>query len=441
MATFKPVELIEVYIWNKRVGAVAMDPNRGYYAFEYDAKFRKTGIELAPFQMPLSLATGPFIFTALPLETFKRLPAMLADALPDAFGNALVNAWMADKGVAADKITTLDRLAYMGKRGMGALEFRPARGSHVASSAALQLGKLVNVARQAVSGTVADDPHAKAVLAQIIQVGTSAGGARAKAAVAWNEATDELRPGQFDVEDGFQHWLLKFDGVGEDKALGVSKDYGRIEYAYSLMAKEAGVDMSRCHLLSENGRSHFMTQRFDRDGNKRIHMQSLCAISHMDYKQVGTHSYNQLFDAIQRLGLGQDTLRQAFRRMVFNVMAANRDDHPKNFAFLLSEGGTWKLAPAFDVTFSYRPDSAWVNQHLMSVNGKFSDITSQDIEAVAEQMGIRLEARTAIREVGKAVARWPEFAATAGVQEAEVEQIDAQIKLFCKPITDRENLA
>src|SRR5665213_2726727 len=277
---------------------------------------------------------------SLPLiaSSYQRLPGLLADALPDRFGNALIDAWMAKRGIERDSITALDRLAYMGRRGLGALEFYPATGSATESQKPLEMMELVEEARRVVRGDLAGDAHAVAALANIIRVGTSAGGARAKAVIAWNPRTEEIRSGQFNVPEGFEHWLLKFDGVGEDHALGTSGDYGRIEYAYHLMAKRAGVTMEPCRLLRENGRAHFMTRRFDRDGDGKHHIQSLCALQHLDYNQRATHGYEQYFMVICNLGLGDDSLQQAFRRMAFNVMARNCDDHTKNFGFRLKEG-------------------------------------------------------------------------------------------------------
>ena len=419
---YKPVTAVEVRLWGHTVGAVALDPKLGYYAFEYAPKFVASGIELAPLTMPLAQARDPFVFVALPELTYQRLPALLADALPDDFGNALINAWMASQGVAPSEITALDRLAYMGKRGMGALEFRPARGPHVASSTAVDLAALVESARRAVQGEIGSDPHAKAALAQIIQVGTSAGGARAKAAIAWNPHTEEIRAGQFDVEHGFEHWLLKFDGMGADRELGASRDYGRIEYAYHLMARHAGIDMSPCRLLEEGGRAHFMTRRFDRDGNKKHHMQTLCAMAHLDYKQRATHDYSQLLLTIQQLKLGHVALEEAFRRIAFNVMAANCDDHAKNFSFLLREGGAWELAPAYDVIHAYNPNGEWTYQHLMAVNGKFSGITRADFLAVADRFGIG-SAPKVLKLVSEAVAAWPEFAQLARLSSAEAGRV------------------
>lgn len=421
----RPVNAIEVRIWGQTVGAVALDPRLGYYAFEFDPRFAASGIDLAPLAMPLAKAREPFVFTDLPEASFKRLPALLADALPDDFGNSLIDAWMAGKGVAKSAITPLDRLAYMGKRGMGALEFRPTRGPNVASQTAIKLSKLVDSARQAVHGEIDTDTHAKAALAQIIQVGTSAGGARAKAAIAWNPATSEIRAGQFDVGNGFEHWLLKFDGMGKDNELGASQDYGRIEYAYSLMAREAGIAMMPCRLLEENGRAHFMTRRFDRDGNRKHHMQTLCAMAHLDYKQKATHDYNQLFLTIVQLGLGHEALTEAFRRMVFNIMAANCDDHSKNFSFLLRQGSQWELAPAYDVTHAYNPQGEWTYQHLMGVGGRFSGITQADCLSVADRFGIG-PAKQVIRQVKAAIDRWPEFATQAGVEADEIRRIGRQ---------------
>jgi serine/threonine-protein kinase HipA len=419
---YKPVHAIEVRIWNKAVGAVALDPKLGYYVFEYSPRFITTGIELAPLTMPLAQARSPFVFADLPELTYKRLPAMLADALPDDFGNALIDAWMANKGISKNQITPLDRLAYMGKRGMGALEFRPARSPAIASSTAIKLSHLVESARQAVHGEIGNDQLTHAALAQIIQVGTSAGGARAKAAIAWNPATDEIRAGQFDVAPGFEHWLLKFDGMGADWELGGSQDYGRIEYAYHLMAKAAGIHMSSCRLLEEGGRAHFMTSRFDREGNRKHHLQSLCAMAHLDYKQKGVNEYSQLFQVMDQLELGYPAKEEAFRRMAFNVMAANCDDHSKNVSFLLREEGNWELAPAYDVTHAHNPEGEWTHQHLLGVNGKFSGITRADLLAVAERFAIGTAAKV-LTQVAKAVAAWPDFAHQAALPEDGIMRI------------------
>ena len=426
---YKPVEAIEVRVWGRRVGAVALDTRLRFYAFEYEPKFLKTGIELAPLTMPLAQAREPFVFPALPELTYKRLPALLADALPDDFGNALIDAWMATQGVGRGSITTLDRLAYMGRRGMGALEFKPVTGPTAKKSTALVLSDLVEEARRAVHGKLGSDDRARAALAQIIRVGTSAGGARAKAVVAWNPKTEEIRAGQFDVDHGFEHWLLKFDGVGKDRALGDSQEYGRIEYAYYKMSTAAGIDMSPCRLLEEGGRAHFMTKRFDRDGNRKHHMQTLCAMAHLDYRQTASHDYSQLFQTIDQMGLGYEALEEAFRRMAFNVMAANCDDHTKNFSFLLREGEGWTLAPSYDVTYAHDPQNKWLFQHLMSVNGKFADIARDDLLTVADRFGIGTATKI-LKQIGAAIKEWPDFAASANVSPKERDRIGGHHRIL-----------
>ncbi|HET8891716.1 MAG TPA: type II toxin-antitoxin system HipA family toxin [Candidatus Angelobacter sp.] len=422
----KHARAIEVRAWNRRVGAAALDPGLGYYVFAFDPKWQRTGIELAPLTMPVDSPQGKFVFPNLPEPTFQRLPGMLADALPDDFGNALIDAWMADHGMTRSEVTPIDRLAYMAKRGTGALEFRPARGPNRESSTPLEMKTLVEDARKLIQGDLSHDAHARAVLANLIHVGTSAGGARAKAVIAWNPKTNILRSGQFDAPEGFEHWLLKFDGVGKYAELGTGADYGRIEYAYHLMAKQAGIEMYPCRLLEENGRAHFMTRRFDREviegHTVKHHMQTLCAIDHMDFKQRGTHAYAQLFMATLRLKLGDEALEQVFRRMVFNVMARNCDDHTKNFAFRLKQGGTWELAPAYDVTHAYNPKGEWTYQHLMSVNGKFKDITRQDLLEEADRFSVPGRS-SALADVRSALDNWPEAAKEAGLSKSVIDRI------------------
>ena len=429
----RDVPVIEVRIWNRLVGAAALDPSIGFYVFEYDPAWIRGGQELAPLHMPLSNTRSLFVFPTLSEATYFRLPALLADALPDDFGNALIDAWMAQRGVEKSAITVLDRLAYMGKRGMGALEFRPARGSHNESSAPLEMKQLIEEARKLVEGTFAVDDEAKGALANIVKVGTSAGGARAKAVIAWNPATDEVRSGQFDAAPGFEHWLLKFDGMGKDNELGTSGGYGRIEYAYHLMALAAGIDMAPCRLLEENGRAHFMTRRFDRqlvDGlTQKHHLQTLCAINHLDFRQRATHDYAQLFMTIARLGLGDAAISQAFRRMAFNVMARNCDDHTKNFSFLLANGAPWVLAPAYDLTLAYNPKGEWTYQHLMSVNRKFNNITRDDLLSVADRFGVR-KPDAALSDVRAAVANWSDFAAQANIPELLKDRVARDLLLL-----------
>lgn len=426
----KDVSVIEVRAWGHLVGAVALDPTLSYYAFEYDPAWKRSGRELAPLHLPLKSARSVYVFPTLPESTYFRLPALLADALPDDFGNALIDAWMAQRGIDKSSVTVLDRLAYMGKRGMGALEFRPARGANKESSAPVEMQELVEEARRLVQGTFSVDHEASAALANIIKVGTSAGGARAKAVIAWNPATDEVRSGQFDAAPGFEHWLLKFDGVGKDEELGTGEGYGRIEFAYYLMATAAGIRISDSRLLEENGRAHFMTRRFDReliDGKTvKHHIQTLCAMNHLDFRQRGTHDYSQLFITASALGLGDEAMEQIFRRMAFNVMARNCDDHTKNFAFILRQGQAWNLAPAYDVTHAYNPNGVWTNQHLMSVNRKFTDITREDLLAVADRFGIPKPGNI-LSDVHAAIDNWSQFARRANLSPALQDRVGADL--------------
>ena len=417
---YRPVDLIEVRAWGATVGGVSIDPGLGYYVFEYDPKWQARGIELAPLTMPVSQSLH--VFPLLPEATYKRLPAMLADALPDDFGNALIDAWMAREGVPKSAITPLDRLAYLGARGMGALEFKPTRGPRHRKATAVAISRLVVSARNALSGKFDGDRETEAAITNLIQVGTSAGGARAKAVIAWNPETLEIRSGQLPADPGFDYWLLKLDGVGKDSELGTGGYYGRIEYAYYRMAKAAGIEMFESRLLEENGRAHFMTRRFDRQDGGKQHIQTLCAMQHLDFKQRGTHDYNQYFQAIAALKLPESALEEGFRRMVFNVLAANCDDHTKNLSFLMDESGQWRLSPAYDVTHAYNPKGEWTYQHLMSVNGKFQGITRADLEAVGDRFLIP-GYRRIITTVVEAVRRWPGFAETAGLPPDEMTRI------------------
>ena len=433
--SYKPAEVIEVRAWGRRVGAVALNPATGWYSFAYAPEWVAGGMELAPLHM--GLRTQPYEFPQLRRETFYGLAPLLADALPDKFGNALVDAWMAEQGVAGTDITPLDRLAYAADRAMGALEFRPpARDETSQPPSAVQLADLVLAARLTVRGEFASDETAHAALQQLIQVGTSAGGARAKAVVAFNPRTFQVHSAYDDPAEGFEHWLVKLDGVsgagmdGHGGELGDSAPYGRIEYAYSDMAKAAGIDMMPCQLLAEGPRRHFMTKRFDRgpDG-ERFHVLSLCGMANLDYNLIAAHSYDQYFQSISALGLELDELAQAYRRMVFNVMAVNRDDHTKNFAFLRSADAGWHLSPAFDVTHAYNPASPWISRHLMAVNGKFEAIALEDLHAVGERNDVP-GYRQIVRSVRDVVAEWPSFAARAEVEDETTKTIGADMERF-----------
>jgi serine/threonine-protein kinase HipA len=350
---------------------------------------------------------------------------MIADSLPDAFGNSLIDAWMATQGISPSQITPLDRLAYLGKRGMGALEFLPDIGPTDPRPTAIDLSELVLAARAAVHGSVMDDQQAEEALYEIINVGTSAGGARAKAIINFNPETLEVQSGHLPASPGFQPWLLKFDGIGKDLQLGNTEIYGRIEYAYSLMAKAAGIDVPPTRLLEENGRAHFMTRRFDRDDQgHKVHMQSLCAMNAVDFNLRGTNEYAQYFQCIEALNLGDDAKTEAFRRLVFNIIAMNRDDHSKNFAFLLDENQGWRLAPAYDVTFAYNPEGRWTRQHLMAVDGKFSEIRHTDLLVFADRHQIP-RAKSTIEAVQQAVNSWSEYATLAGISPTQAETLGA----------------
>ncbi|MBK8801336.1 MAG: type II toxin-antitoxin system HipA family toxin [Fibrobacteres bacterium] len=420
---FKQVEVIHVFMWGKHMGALAMQPAYGFYGFSFTEEFKRSGIEPAPLKMP---TTGDevHVFPNLPELTYNRLPAMLSDALPDAFGNALIDRYMAERGFAPSAVSALDRLAYMGKRSMGALEFKPSPNDAARSVTAIDLNELVEEAKEAISGSISNELEARRSLQHIIDVGTSAGGARAKAVIAWNQATNEIRSGQAaNCPKGFEQWLLKFDGV-TNRLLGDPDEFGRTEYAYHLMARAAKIEMTDCQLLEENGRAHFMTKRFDRDGSIRHHAQTLCAMAHLDYKLKGVHAYTQLFSTIKELGLPYEDLEQAYRRMVFNVMARNCDDHTKNVSFLLKQGNGWRLAPAYDMTFSYNPASEWIQQHLMSVNGKFKNFALSDLQAEAKVHKVGTS-NVVIKEIRAAVAQWPEFARIAGVSAKETQRIQS----------------
>lgn len=421
---YEPTTVVEVRAWGQTVGAVSGTASG--YGFQYTPEWKRSGVELSPLLMPTRDRRTVFTFGSLSEPTFQGLPPMLADALPDRFGNSVVDAWLAAEGVDSSRITPLDRLAYLGARGMGALEFIPDRGPEVPPPTALDLAQLIFAARAVLTGTLTDDSHAEDALTQMISVGTSAGGARAKALVNINDVTKEIRSGQVPPANGETAWLLKFDGVGVDHQLGDSQQYTRIEYAYSLMARAAGITMAPTRLLHENGRSHFLTQRFDRDVGARIHMQSLCGLASVDFNLIGVNDYAQLFTAALSLQLGDDALTEIFRRMSFNVAAANHDDHSKNHSFLLREGGEWELSPAYDITFARDTANIWLNQHLMGVNGKFSNITRSDLLAVADRFAIP-GAKKALSQVADAVDSWPQFATESGLDAAAQASIAREL--------------
>jgi serine/threonine-protein kinase HipA len=424
---FKRVELVEVSAWGQTVGVVARDPRSGYFAFEYEPSWVKRGIELSPLH--LRNTRGVFAFPNLPHHTFHGLPAMLADALPDSFGTSLLDAYLVGLGVAAKDITSLDRLGYLGSRGIGALEFATPLGPPAQPETAYEIARLVVEGRNAVAGSFGTENEATASVRDLLQVGSSAGGLRAKAIIAWNENTGEIRGGHIDAPDGFEHWILKLDGVGDGRSnlSDAQAEDGRIEFAYSLMAKAAGLEMAPSQLLEEGGRAHFLTQRFDRVGNTKVHMQTLCGLAHLGFRAIGTHDYAQYLAVVRSLGIGAAAEQQAFRRVAFNVMAANRDDHTKNFAFLLEEAGSWKLAPAYDLTCG-----GDLQFHNTSVNGNFGDIAETDLLTLADRFEIGSVADV-LAEVADAVSSWSEFARSADLSKSAT----AEVAKHLSPLTVR----
>ena len=419
-----------VVLWGRDIAAVTWDETRDIGVFQYQPEFVNSGIQVAPLTM--RLAEGTFEFPSLAKATFKGLPGLLADSLPDKFGNAVIDAWLATQGRNPDSLNPVERLCYIGTRGMGALEFKPTTAGAPTSRQNLQVGQLVKLAnrvlnsRESLQGEFTGDDDAEAIQ-DILRVGTSAGGARAKAILAWNEETGEFRSGQVDLPEGFTQWLMKFDGISnnKDKELNDPQGYGRIEYAYYLMALEAGIEMNRCRLHNEGGRSHFMTQRFDRtEENAKLHMQSLGAIQHFDFNQAGAYSYEQAIRAILKLNLSPKQVEQQFRRATFNVIARNQDDHVKNIAFLMNREGEWSLSPAYDVAYSYNPNGEWTSQHQMSINGKRDHFELSDLIALANAGGIKKrKAEEITSEVSEAVGTWQKQADAAGVSQKDANKI------------------
>jgi serine/threonine-protein kinase HipA len=422
--------IAEVSLWGRTIGAVTMETGDRVAAFQYDPAFARSGIELSPIVMPSSDLI--YTFPSLPYSTFHGLPGLLADSLPDRFGNALIDAWLATQGRTPESFNAVERLCYTGSRGMGALEFVPALGPQSRTATKLRIDALVQLAsevlthRHELPASFKGAARQKA-LNDILMVGTSAGGARAKAVIAWNPQTNDVRSGQVAAGTGFEYWLLKFDGVtgNKDKELEDPQGYGAIEYAYHLMAKAAGITMSECRLLEEGGRRHFMTRRFDRPpGGAKLHMQSLCALAHFDFNQAGAYAYEQALLTIRQLDLPMAAVEEQFRRMLFNIVARNQDDHVKNIAFLMDKQGEWSLAPAFDVTYSYNPSGSWTATHQMTLNGKRDDFSVADFDACAKAAIMkRGRASTILDEVRAAVQRWPEFAAAAQLSDITRDKI------------------
>ena len=420
----------EVILWGTRIGTVVLPDDSNFTTFRYDENFLNSGIEVAPIHMPLS--PRQYSFAALPQETFHGLPGLLADSLPDRFGNAVINHWLASQGRDPDSFNAVERLCYTGKRGMGALEYKPATGPRFEDGEQINVDSLVKLASDVL--TQRKDMHFSATnndMRQILQIGTSAGGARAKAVIAWNEEKNDIRSGQIEAGKGYSYWLIKFDGVDSNGDYN-EKDpplYTRIEYAYHLMAKAAGIQMNECKLYQQNGLYHFLTKRFDREENgRKLHMQSLGAMAHYDYKDENATSYEMAAVVLRKLNLPFDQMEQLCLRMVFNVLAKNCDDHVKNISFLMDRSGEWRLAPAYDLTYAYKPDNRWLKAHQMSVNNKRVDITENDLISCASAMDIsEAKCRNMILRVKEAISKFRVYAESANIPPDAIELIYQKI--------------
>lgn len=430
------MQVAEAKIWGKLVGAVAWDAEEGYAVFEFDSKFRQTGWDLSPLKMSLSENRSEFSFPELrkdrnsEYDTFKGLPGLLADALPDRYGNQLINLWLAQQGRPLDSMNPVEMLCFIGTRGMGALEFEPAVFSESKRTFSIEIDGLVTMAKKVLNQRKAFNTNLnkqeEQAVREILRIGTSAGGARPKAVIAWSEKSGEVKSGQTKAPKGFEHWLIKLDGVS-DVQLGSSHGYGRVEMAYYNMAVSCGIVMMPSRLLEENGRAHFMTKRFDREGNDvKHHVQTFCGLKHFDYNLVNSFSYEQLFQCMRELKLTYADAEQMFRRMVFNVIARNCDDHTKNFSFLLKQGGKWELAPAYDMCHAWRPESKWVSQHSLSINGKRNNITKSDLLVIGDSIGLK-KASEIIDEINEVVIDWKKFADEADVKAKLRDEISESL--------------
>lgn len=425
-----------VKLWGREIGAVSLDDREQFARFQYLPEFARSRFQIAPIKMPLS--DQVYQFPELNPRTFHGLPGLLADSLPDKFGNRLIDRWLAQQGRAPETFNAVERLCYTGTRGMGALEFSPAQGPRRSKARKIDLDVLVELASNILAtraeyvGSLQPPARQKA-LEDLLLVGTSAGGARAKAVIAWNPETNEVRSGQVAAGKGFSYWLLKFDGVSDnkDKELADPEGFGLIEFAYYKMALAAGITMTECRLLKEQSRSHFMTRRFDRlEGGGKLHLQSLCAMGHFDFDDPTSYSYEQALLVMRQLELPTPSLEQQYRRLVFNVVARNQDDHVKNIAFLMDQAGTWSLAPAFDVVYSYNPLGQWTSQHQMSINGKHDGFVRDDFRAIGKVALLRQGRDLAILdEVIDAVKRWPQFAEGEGIPAQDIRRISATHRL------------
>jgi serine/threonine-protein kinase HipA len=426
------VNYAHIRIWEEIAGTVSWNPAREIASFEYDPKFVTKGLDLSPLKMPLQ-AGQIYSFPELNRTTYKGLPGLLADSLPDKFGNSLINRWLAEQGRDPDSYNPVERLLYLGKRGMGALEFEPAERVVQNTTTKIELEGLIQAARYALADKEKQtaDLHDEKEISEIIKVGTSAGGARAKAIIAYNEKTGEIRSGQLNAPEGFSHWLIKLDGIeNRDKDSKDPIHFGRIEYAYYLMAISCGIEMMESRLLRENGRYHFLTRRFDRIGNKeKLHMQTLCGLAHFDFNSPGIYAYEQLFQTMRTLRLPYTAAEQVFRRMVFNVVSRNQDDHTKNFSFLMNKEGKWRLAPAYDMTYAYNPLGKYTSLHQMTIKGKQDGFTKSDFLQIAKSMNIK-KANEIVEEVIEAVSQWKRIAKEQDIPSSQIKMIEKAHRLL-----------
>lgn len=416
----------EVILWGTRIGMVHTDANSGITSFEYDPKFMKSGIEISPFKMPLNGAL--YAFPELNNTSFRGLPGLLADSLPDRFGNAVIDNWLISQGREPDSFTAIERLCYTGKRGMGALEYIPSIGATTDTSISIDVNEMVKLASVILSGKEDIKYSAKDItMQQMLEFGTSAGGARAKAVIAWNRETGDIRSGQVDTPKGYDHWLVKFDGVSGngDHNVKDKKQYTMVEYAYYLMACDAGIEMSECRLFAHDGLNHFMTKRFDRVDGRKLHMQTYAALCHLDYDIPKLSSYETLAKTARMLGAKSSEIEQIYKRMVFNCKAVNMDDHVKNFSFIMDKNGMWSLSPAYDMTFSYKKGNKWLSKHQMTVNGKAEDITDEDILMAGKNMGLSAKkCRQVLDKIDNVVSNWIEYADKSGINEKTAKAIE-----------------
>lgn len=423
------VDIARVNLYGQPVGTFRWDNNRQLAHFEYADSFIGKGLEPSPILMPVRQGRI-YSFSDIGRETFKGLPGMLADSLPDTYGRALFERWLALTGLSSGN--AVETLCFLGKRCMGALEFEPAMDAPYSPDVRIELDSLVEVASEALSekeefGANLDEDR-KAAIAEIVRLGTSAGGQRAKAIIAYNPQTGEVRSGQIEAPEGFEYYLIKLDGVTAEAGFRETQNFGRLEYSFYRLVKECGIDMSDCSLIEENGRAHFLTRRFDRQNGDKIHMQTLCGIAHYDYRNPRSYSYEQAFNVMRALRLPYSQAQEMYRRMVFNVVVRNQDDHTKNISFLMDRQGKWSLSPAYDMGFAYNPKGGWTAQHQMSVNGKFDDITRNDLLEFAKRNNIK-DAAEIIDCITEVSSRWPIMARECEVPQPMIDAIVPDMKL------------